>query len=308
MKTNKEITLEEQDVEETSNCEKNTKDTKHQLYNNFQNVFSANYIKNVQNIKKLSKEEELALWKKISEWDQKALQELIVRSLRLVIMITKKYHKKKYYRNLWLHDLIQEWNIWVIIAAQKFDYTKGCSFKVYAKHWIKNNIQRANNHNNTIKIPPLKNEEIKNISKAKEELFKKLNRYPSIEEISEYTNIEIEEIYLLSQMSQIVFSLEHDITNSEELPWIKLIETIRSDTETPEQVLESTEKSKNIEESLKHLREKERIIISKHFGLCWHQETTLADIGRQFWFTKERARQIENNALRKLKKIINYCQ
>lgn len=257
---------------------------------------SANmYIKEIGGGSLLTREEELELAKRISEGDELAKQKLIEANLRLVVSIAKKYQRK----DMPLSDLIQEGNIGLMNAVEKFDYTKGFKFSTYATWWIKQKVTRAiADQARTIRIPVHMNERINKVNAAASKLELELGRAPKEEEIAEELNMSVGKVLEARNLCKNTTSIESTIGKDDDTELEEIIEDKNS--QTPEDIVAGRLLKEQISELLGTLNEKEKGVLELRFGLNDGERHTLEEVGRAFNVTRERARQIESIALRKL--------
>jgi RNA polymerase primary sigma factor len=254
------------------------------------------YLYEIGKIPLLNAEEEVILAKRIEKGDQEAVQLLITANLRLVVSIAKKYAKS----GLELLDLIQEGNIGLMRAVEKFDYTKGFKFSTYATWWIRQAITRAiADQARTIRIPVHMIETINKFNKVSSQLKTKLGRKPSDEEIATEMDIEPEKVAEIRKIKQNPTSLSTPIGDEKD----SFLQDIIADewSQTPEEYA-TTEFLKNqMHDVLDTLQDRERRVLELRFGLEDGVTRTLEEVGREFGVTRERIRQIEAKALKKLK-------
>ena len=256
------------------------------------------YLKRIKNNKLLSTREEVLLAQKVESGDLLAKEALIKSNLRLVISIAKNYLGK----GLLFLDLIQEGNLGLIKAVEKFNYRKGYKFSTYATWWIREAVTRALADNGrTIRLPAHIIEAINKISRVQKELFQKLGRKPKIEEIAERTNISPEKVRKVLQiLEEKLVSLDSKIKEEEEdLELGIFVEDTKA--ELPLKEVGSSILRDKIAEILNTLNRREKKILMLRFGIYDGQPKTLEEIGREFGITKERIRQIESKALDKLR-------
>lgn len=259
------------------------------------------YLSQINKKPLLSFEDEQILSKKVLAGDRSARQKMIESNLRLVVYLAKPYIGKS---KLSFLDLIQEGNIGLAKAVDKFDYTKGYKFSTYASYWIKQSISRAIiDQNKTIRIPVHIVELISKVNKAKNELFQKLNREPSIAEIAELTGLSEKKIKEAINIIKDPVSLNTVIGNDEDET---SLEELVADEKciNPETESISNSVKKTIAEILGTLDSREREVIELRFGLNNIRPRTLEEVGQKFNLTKERIRQIEQKALNKLRNPI----
>lgn len=253
------------------------------------------YLKEMGKIPLLTLEEEIALGKRIAEGDATARNALVEHNLRLVVSIAKKYT----WSNVALLDLIQEGNLGLVTASEKFDPTKG-KFPTYARWWIRQTIIRfIYNKGTTVKIPVYLHEEIRKYDIAVDKLAKELKRTPTTKEISEYLNIPIKRIEKLIMVKQNPTSLNSLVGDDEDS---ELLDFIPSSTPTPEKELIDNKLKENITDALNHskLTQREKEIIILRYGLDIGKKRTLAEVASHVNLTAESIRKIESIALQKL--------
>jgi len=254
------------------------------------------YIKSISNIPLLSVEEEKLLSKMIQEGNKNAKDMMIKANLRLVISIARKYKNTK----MNFLDLIQEGNIGLIKAVEKFDYTKGYRFSTYATWWIRQSITRAiSNYEREIRLPLHIVEMVKKIKKAGYKLFAKLGRDPSIKELSDETGIPPKKIkYVQNSIRSTIQSSTPIFDNSNQT-----IEDIIQNVEDNENLssIETKFLADDLGKILSKLNTKEQEVITMRYGLLDGNVKSLSSIGRKLGITRETARQIERRSLLKLK-------
>ena len=255
------------------------------------------YLREIGKIPLLTPEEEVELSRRVKEEnDQAAKDRLINANLRLVVSIAKKYIG----RGLSFLDLIQEGNLGLMRAVEKFDYRKGYKFSTYATWWIRQAITRAiADQARTIRIPVHMIETINKLVKNSRQLLQELGREPTIEEIAERMEVPPEKIEEIIKTAQEPISLETPIGEEEDSRLGDLIEDTSAiaPADTASQHLLSEE----IQDLLEGLSPRERDILVLRFGLGGERPHTLEEVGKKFNVTRERIRQIEAKAIRKLK-------
>ncbi|HRY22466.1 MAG TPA: RNA polymerase sigma factor RpoD [Candidatus Dojkabacteria bacterium] len=289
----------EEDVE-TQEKEELTLEKKIRILKNIQTNISTDairsYLYEIGRIPLLTGEEEVILAKRIEKGDNEATQLLITANLRLVVSIAKKYSKS----NLELLDLIQEGNIGLMRAVEKFDYTKGFKFSTYATWWIRQAITRAiADQARTIRIPVHMIETINKFNKTSNLLATKLGRPPKDEEIAKEMDIEVEKIAEIRKIKQNPTSLATPIGEEKDS---KLQDIIPDDwSQSPEDYATGEYLKNQLKDILDSLQDRERRVLSLRFGLDDGVSRTLEEVGKEFGVTRERIRQIEAKALKKLK-------
>jgi len=254
------------------------------------------YLYEIGRIPLLTGEEEKILAKRIEKGDEEATQLLITANLRLVVSIAKKYSKS----GLELLDLIQEGNIGLMRAVEKFDYTKGFKFSTYATWWIRQAITRAiADQARTIRVPVHMIETINKFNKVNNSLTTRLGRPPKDEEIAKEMDIELEKVAEIRKIKQNPTSLSTPIGEEKDS---KLQDVIADDwSQSPEEYATSEYLKNQLKDILDTLQDRERRVLSLRFGLDDGVSRTLEEVGKEFGVTRERIRQIEAKALKKLK-------
>lgn len=254
------------------------------------------YLKQISNIPLLTAEEEKELGLKIADGDKKAVDKLVSHNLRLVVSIAKRYRGC----GIPLLDLIQEGNIGLMKAAEKFDLDKGCRFNTHATWWVRQTINRSlADKSRTIRIPSNVSELVNKIKKVSAPMIQKLNRFPTSEELSAELGIEIDKIETALDMSQAVASLDVPVSEDEETSMGDLI----ADPHLENPIKKLTEEcNKEIVESvLSTLTKREADVLRRRFGIETGEPQTLEEIGQSYGVTRERIRQIETKAMRKMR-------
>jgi len=256
------------------------------------------YLKEIRAANLLSFEEEQDLAHRIAKGDDEARAKMIEANLRLVVNIGKRYIS----RGLPFSDIIEEGNIGLIKAVEKFKPEKGFRFSTYASWWIKQSIERALvNQTRTIRLPVHISEEINSFVKVVRRLVQALNREPTVEEIASEMNYNPEQVKDIMQLIRKTQSLDTPVGNKEEGSLKDLIEDASS--LSPSKVTEGIRRHELIMEWLEYLTDNEKKVISLRFGLEDGEAQTLEVIGKEFGLTRERVRQIEASALNKLRFI-----
>jgi len=254
------------------------------------------YLKEIGQIKLLSAEEEVDLAKRISEGDQAAKNKLTEANLRLVVSIAKKYSG----RGLHILDLIQEGNTGLIRAVDKFDWTKGNKFSTYATWWIRQAITRAiADQARTIRVPVHMVEVINKATRCNRKLVQELGREPTVEEIAKELNLPVEKIIEANRTAADTLSLDTPVGDEEDTSIGSFVEDER--TPGPADATSNALLAEALKEILDTLTEREADVLRMRFGMYDGRTHTLEEVGQIFGVTRERIRQIENKAIRKLR-------
>jgi RNA polymerase primary sigma factor len=256
------------------------------------------FLKGIGKVRLLTAQEEVDLAKRIERGSFDAKQKMVESNLRLVVSIAKNYRNQ----GLPFLDLIQEGTIGLVRAAEKFDYRKGFKFSTYATWWIRQAIARAlADKARTIRIPVHIVEKLNQIGRAERKLVTGLGREPTAEEIAEVTGIEPQEIASIKRSAQAPISLEKPVGDEEQSEFGQLIpdEQAESPYERAAEILTN----EALREALENLNYRERRVLELRYGLGGEHPRTLDEIGRTFNVTRERIRQIENHALKKLQNL-----
>jgi len=255
------------------------------------------YLKEIGRIPLLTREEEIRLAQRAEGGDEKAKEKLTSSNLRLVVSIAKKYIG----RGMTFLDLIQEGNKGLIRAVEKYDWTKGFKFSTYATWWIRQAITRAiADQARTIRIPVHMVETINKLMRTARKLMQELGREPTPEEIGEIMDIEPDKVREILKISQNTTSLESPVGDGEDDS--VLGDFIADDKQTtPYDATSQHMLTENIREVLSAFSDREARVLEMRFGLEGGKPMTLEEVGRKFGVTRERIRQIEAKALRKLR-------
>ena len=254
------------------------------------------YLREIGRIPLLTYEKELELAKRILEDDEDAKQELAESNLRLVVSIAKKYVG----RGMLFLDLIQEGNMGLIKAVEKFDYTKGFKFSTYATWWIRQSITRAiADQARTIRIPVHMVETINKLIRTSRHLLQQLGREPTPEELSKELEMPIEKVIEIQKIAQDPVSLETPIGEEDDSHLGDFIQD--DDSPAPQDAAAYTLLKEQLEEVMSTLTPREAKVLKLRFGLEDGKARTLEEVGKEFDVTRERIRQIEAKALRKLR-------
>ncbi|MDC1527517.1 RNA polymerase sigma factor RpoS [Gammaproteobacteria bacterium] len=261
--------------------------------------FTTLYLNEIGRRKLLSAEEELALARKVVAGDRQSKNLLIESNLRLVVTIAKRYLN----RGLSLLDLIEEGNLGLIRAVEKFDPELGYRFSTYATWWIKQNIDRAlMNQCRTIRLPVHVMKEINVCLKVVRELSDELGRIPSEEEISTRSGKSLKQLRKLLHNNIHTSSADIPLASDQELTMMDVLAD--ADSSDPAIQLQETDFQSSLEHWIDQLPEKQSEILARRFGLRGFESSTLEDVGKEVGLTRERVRQIQIEALKKLKRLI----
>ena len=254
------------------------------------------YLKEIGQIRLLSAEEEVDLAKRVSEGDQAAKNKLTEANLRLVVSIAKKYSG----RGLHILDLIQEGNTGLIRAVDKFDWTKGNKFSTYATWWIRQAITRAiADQARTIRVPVHMVEVINKATRCNRKLVQELGREPTVEEIAAELGLPVEKIIEANRTAADTLSLDTPVGDEEDTSIGSFVEDER--TPGPADATSNALLAEALKEILDTLTEREADVLRMRFGMYDGRTHTLEEVGQIFGVTRERIRQIENKAIRKLR-------
>ena len=254
------------------------------------------YLREIGKIPLLSFDQELELAKEILNGSEEAKQKLSESNLRLVVSIAKKYVG----RGMLLLDLIQEGNMGLIKAVEKFDYTKGYKFSTYATWWIRQAITRAiADQARTIRIPVHMVETINKLIRTSRHLLQQLGREPTPDEIAQEMEIPVEKVMEIQKIAQDPVSLETPIGEEDDSHLGDFIQD--EDSPAPQDSAAYTLLKEQLEEVMNTLTPREAKVLKLRFGLEDGRARTLEEVGREFQVTRERIRQIEAKALRKLR-------
>lgn len=257
------------------------------------------YLNEINQIPLLSAEDEKELATKAAQGDSAAKEKLINSNLKLVVSIAKKFQGN----GISFLDLIQEGNIGLIAAIDKFDTSLGYRFSTYAYYWIKTTISRAvNQQNRSIRIPVYMVEKLSKYKKIEQELSQKYNREPTENEIAEKMDISVKEIRELKEYLSDTVSLDAPIGDDKEDSFGSFVED--SSNGNPADNYEKEDMSKILLKVLDTLPEREAGILKMRFGIGYSSPLTLEEVGKRYSLTRERVRQIESSALKKMRNPI----
>lgn len=256
------------------------------------------YLREIGKVPLLTAEEEIDLAKRVAKGDEAARKRLTEANLRLVVSIAKKYMG----RNLGLLDLIQEGNLGLFRAVEKFDWTKGYKFSTYATWWIRQAITRAlADQSRTIRIPVHMVETLNKYAQAERQLVQNLGREPLPEEIAAEMGIEVEKVYHLKKISQETVSIDASVGDDDSDDSTLGDFIVDEDTTKPSDSAGRQLLKEYVQEILRDLEPREQKILKMRFGLEDGVQHTLEEVGEEFGVTRERIRQIEAKALERIK-------
>ncbi len=259
------------------------------------------YLKEIGRVSLLNKGNEAELAQRMSEGDIIAKNKLILANLRLVVSIAKKYTG----RGIMFLDLIQEGNVGLIRAVEKFDHSKGFKFSTYATWWIRQAITRAiADQARTIRVPVHMVETINRLRKASRQLLQSLSRKPTEDEIAQATGLSLEKVKEIIRIAQVPLSLERPVGDGEGYLLGDFIED--EDSEQPESLMDDDALKQALSRVLDTLTEREATVIRLRFGLDDGRPRTLEEVGSLYNVTRERIRQIESKAIKKLRHPMRY--
>jgi RNA polymerase primary sigma factor len=266
------------------------------LVTNREAVSLDKYLHEIGKVDLLTAEEEVTLARKIKEGDQEALEKLVKANLRFVVSVAKQYQNQ----GLSLPDLINEGNLGLIKAAQRFDETRGFKFISYAVWWIRQSILQAlAEQARIVKLPLNKIGSINKVNRALAELEQRFEREPTIDELSEMLNLAPDDVKEALKGNNRHLSMDAPITQDEEGSMYDVL--LSPDSPMPDKGLLKESLRKEIERALSTLSPREANIIRLYFGLNGKHPLTLEEIGEEFDLTRERVRQIKEKALKRLK-------
>lgn len=257
------------------------------------------YLREIQKTRLLTAEDERELALRISAGDEAARNRMIESNLRLVVKIAKRYMN----RGLPFLDLIEEGNLGLIKAVERFKLSKECRFSTYATWWIRQSIERALvNQSRTIRLPVHVSDDINKLIKVTRELVHKLNREPQVKEVADTMGVDSAYVRRLMVLVKKTFSIEHPMGENSDY---SLMDTIEDTTAVdPSLRIEDLDKYAHFSKWFAQLNDNEREILSLRFGLDDMEPQTLDTIGKRFGVTRERIRQIEAKSLEKLRRYM----
>jgi len=261
------------------------------------------YLREIQKTRLLSADDEKELAQRIAKGDKAARDRMIESNLRLVVKIAKRYIN----RGLPFLDLIEEGNMGLIKAVERFKISKECRFSTYATWWIRQSIERALvNQSRTIRLPVHVSDDINKMLRVTRELVQKMNREPSVKEVATEMSVSAAHVRKLMVLLKKTYSIERPMGDSNNYFLIDTIED--TSTVSPAELLEDLNKYELVATWFETLSESEKKILTLRFGLDDKEPQTLDTIGHNFGVTRERIRQIESKSLEKLRKIVESTQ
>jgi len=256
------------------------------------------YLSEIGRSQLLSADEEKELARRVQKGDATARAHMIESNLRLVVKIARRYLN----RGLPLLDLIEEGNLGLIRAVEKFDPEKGFRFSTYATWWIRQAVERGlMNQVKTIRLPIHIAKELNSYLRAQRELGQKLDHEPTAEDVAELLDKPVDDVRNLLQLSDDIACTEISVLEPERSPWDSFEDTKFED---PWQLLQSDQLKGHIDRWLDGLPDKSLDVIVRRFGLRGHDVTTLEEVGKAIGLTRERVRQIQVDALKELKEVL----
>jgi RNA polymerase nonessential primary-like sigma factor len=250
----------------------------------------------------LTAEEEIKFSREALKGNEKSRERMIVSNLRLVVKIARRYNN----RGLALLDLIEEGNLGLIRAVEKFDPERGFRFSTYATWWIRQTIERAlMNQTRTIRLPIHIVKELNLYLRTARKLAQELDHEPTAEEIAEAADAPVASVQKMLKLNERISSVDTPIGSDEESK--ALLDVIADEHETgPENRLQTNDMKQNIVKWLEELNPKQREVLARRFGLLGYEPATLEDVGREIGLTRERVRQIQVESLKRLKDVMRH--
>jgi RNA polymerase sigma factor (sigma-70 family) len=259
------------------------------------------YFRGIKRVQEVSKEELVELWKRCKKGDKKAAKRLVEVNLRLVIPIAKKYYRP----GVDFLDLIEEGNLGLMHAVEKFDPKRGFRFSTYAAYWIEQAVRRAlDEQSKTIRIPPHALEALRKWMKEWDRMHSSLGRDPTLHEMADKLNLtarQVKSVMDAHEASRSVGSLDTPLDEEENL-FIRDIVSNKQE-QLPEQVLSVMKTNDDLIKALGQVGERERKILDMRFGLSGRERMTLEEVGKKLKLSRERVRQLEERGLMRLRRV-----
>ena len=259
------------------------------------------YFHGIKRLEDVSKEGMVELWKKAKKGDKPAAKKIVESNLRLVIPIAKKYYRP----GVDFLDLIEEGNLGLMHAVEKFDPHRGFRFSTYAAYWIEQSVRRAlDEQSKTIRIPPHALEALRKWVREWDKMHSSLGRDPTLQEMAEKLNLsarQIKSVLDAHEASKSVGSLDTPLDEDENL-FIRDIMTDKMDV-GPEQQFTTSRMEDDLAEALKQVGNREQDILEMRFGLSGHERMTLEEVGKKLRLSRERVRQLEERGLLRLRRV-----
>jgi len=257
------------------------------------------YLREIEFSPLLKPEEEVKYGRLAIQGDPEARKKMIVCNLRLVVKIARRYMG----RGLLLPDLVEEGNLGLIHAVEKFDPERGFRFSTYATWWIRQNIERAlMNQTRTIRLPIHINKELSSYIKNSRELTQQMGREPTIHEVADRMGKTVEQLNKLLDFNEKTGSLDSPIKSDSDSTLVDFVS--QDEEDTPSANLEDEDIHSSVDDWLNQLAPKHKEVIIRRFGLLGHDAATLEQVGKELELTRERVRQIQMDALKKLRRIL----
>lgn len=253
------------------------------------------YLKEIGKVRLLTAEQEVSLAKRIEAGDQQAKDRMIQANLRLVVSIAKNYRNQ----GLAFLDLIQEGTIGLVRAVEKFDWRRGYKFSTYATWWIRQAVARAiADKGRTIRMPVHVVERVNRVGRAERRMVAELGREPTVEELAETLDLAVEEIEQVKQNVQTPVSLDRTVGEDDESSFGQFVSDEHAPT--PDELADTDARAEMLKRVMQSLSKRERRVLELRYGLGGEHPRTLDQVGQEFGVTRERIRQVEQQALRKL--------
>jgi RNA polymerase primary sigma factor len=287
--------LQDQEIDAPSEAEEEAKTAVEEHFSDAMKL----YLRDIQKTRLLTAEEEKELATKIDLGDMAARERMITSNLRLVVKIAKRYIN----RGLPFLDLIEEGNLGLIKAVERFDISKGFRFSTYATWWIRQACERSlMNQARTIRLPVNVSEAISKMNRVSRAFRKQMNREPTLLEIAEALDVDLSQVRKLMTVMTTTYSLDQPMGERSDY---FLIDTIEDpSTVSPSEQMEGLNAYELVSRLIETFSDSERKILTLRFGLDDHEPHTLESVGRIIGVTRERIRQIESNSLKKLRKLV----